>query len=127
SLSEPEVSRALSYGFAEINGFPKWFWPLVAKHGATCAETFKEVLNGAARSPLASNHADKLIGDLDNSTELTTLLGPAVWKRIKATPQISDQVITSALRVGAPGPDAVEEYEFRRLAELRVKGSATPQ
>ena len=60
-LTEAEVRRALRYGVFELNGLPKWFWPLAAANQATANDELLRIAGEWGNGPVSKAHAENLL------------------------------------------------------------------
>lgn len=120
-LSEPEVKQALSYGRFEINGYPKWFWPVVCAHEAVALEEFREVLAAAGAGAVSADKADALIRHLcDAPLAIQRGLGNAAWTFSTDSTAVNSYSLESALTYAVGDGGGVDQVTFESEAWSRM-------
>lgn len=124
ALSEPEVRRALRYGVFEINGYPKWFWPLVAAHKAIGASELSKIAMEAVNGPVSQEHAEELFTSLSQAPEaIRETLTPLAWGYLINLGTSRAYVEEQILHAVMSSPDEVSRHEFERIALGKMKSA----
>ncbi|MCA7927862.1 H-NS histone family protein [Burkholderia cepacia] len=98
ALSAAEVRRALSYGRFEINGYPKWFWPVARANEAAALEEFHAVLAKADAGAVSADQADALIRHLpDAPSTIQRGLCGAAWTFATGSDNVESYALAAAL------------------------------
>jgi hypothetical protein len=121
SLSDAEVRQALSYARFEINGYPKWFWPLVRAHEAVALDEFQTVLSMAGAGAVSANNADTLIRHLTDAPPFVQRgLGAATWGYATGPARVDSYALESALGCAVGNAGGVDQSMFEAVAGNRV-------
>ncbi|ONB94511.1 hypothetical protein [Burkholderia pseudomallei] len=121
ALSEEEVRRAIRYAQFEINGFPKWFWPVVRKNEGIALKEFDSILNSAGVGPVSADKAELLMRQLDDAPDgVKRGLARTVWDFIMKNPQVLEYTSESALKVAASEAGAIDRATFEAEAQSRM-------
>lgn len=113
ALSDAEVKQALSYGRFEINGYPKWFWPVVRAHEAVALEEFRDVLAAAGAGPVSSDKADELVRHLpDAPPAIQRGLGAAAWTFATGSASVDSYALEAALNCAVGDGGTVDQGAF---------------
>lgn len=121
-LSEPEIRQALCYGTFEINGYPKWFWPLVEAYPTIGASELSKIAKEAANGPVSQEHAEELFTSLAQAPEtIRETLSPLAWDYLINFGASREYVEEQILHTVMASPDKVSRTEFERLALGKVK------
>ena len=121
SLSDAEVLQALSYARFEINGYPKWFWPVAAAYPQIALTQFREVLSSAAAGATSSNKADDLLRHLEKAPEeIQRALASDVWNYTTTAAPSSVYALESALTCAFSGTQSVDRADFEGVAWERI-------
>jgi hypothetical protein len=120
-LTEVEVRRAIRYAQFEINGYPKWFWSLVAAHEQIATTELQAVLANASRGQRSFNKAETLIRRLDEAPiGVQHSLAPAVWDFVVKNTQVAEYTSDAALTVAAAKSGVIDKTTFEREAWRRI-------
>jgi len=120
-LSEAEVKRAISYGRFEINGYPKWFWPLVRAHESVAIEEFREILAATSAGAVSAQKAAELIRRLsDAPPTIRCGLSGAAWAYATASTSIDPYTIEGALTCAMSNVGSVDQSSFESEAWSRI-------
>jgi hypothetical protein len=123
-LSEFEIRRALRYGLFEINGYPKWFWPLVKTHIAVAAPELSNIAKEAANGAVSQEHAEELFISLSQAPEaIREALTPLAWGYLTSLGTSREYVEEQILRSVMAAPDNVSRHEFEGIALGKMKGA----
>lgn len=122
NLSEAEIRRALRYGTFEINGYPKWFWPLVEANPAIAASELSKVAVEASNGSVSREHAEELFTSLaDAPKSVRDTLSPFAWSYlVNAEPQreyVTEQIINAVMA----SPEKVPRAVYERIALGKIK------
>src|SRR5450830_1497999 len=122
TLSEPEIRRALRYGVFEINGYPKWFWPLVAAHSAIATSELSNIVMEAVNGPVSQEHAEELFTSLSQAPDaIRETLTPLAWDYLISLGTSREYVEEQILHSVMAAPDNVSRHEFERIALGKMK------
>lgn len=122
TLSESEVKQALSYGRFEINGYPKWFWPVVRAHESAALDEFRQVLATSNVGAVSADKADALIRHLpDAPATVRQGLGDAAWRYATGSASADSYALESALACavgdgGSVGQGTLEAEAWTRMS-----------
>ncbi|MGY2491136.1 hypothetical protein [Cupriavidus sp. CP313] len=117
TLSETEVRRALRYATFEINGYPKWFWPLVEAHSDLAASELSKIAEEAPNGPVSGEHAEELFASLSKApAPIRETLIPLAWSYLANIGLSREYVAGQILRSVMASPDKVPRAEFERIA-----------
>jgi hypothetical protein len=120
ALSDAEVRQALFYGRFEINGYPKWFWPVVRAHEAVALEEFDKVVAAADAGEVSANQADVLIRHLpDAPLAVQYGLGGAAWRFATGSASVDSYALEGALNCAVDG-GSVDQNTFEDEAKSRI-------
>lgn len=126
TLSEEEVRQALSYAQFEINGYPKWFWPVVRAHQTVALDVFRHVLATASAGTVSAANADALIRRLsDAPTAVQRGLGAAAWDYATGSVRVEAYGLESALGIAAGDGNGIDQSAFEAEAWLRMFAAFT--
>lgn len=121
ALSASEVKRALSYGHFEINGYPKWFWPVVHAHEAVALQEFREVLASAGAGAVSADRADTLMRHLsDAPLALQRGLSGAAWTFATGSTGVGSYALEASLTCAIGEDGYVDQGSFEREAWSRM-------
>lgn len=123
-LSEPEIRRALRYGTFEINGYPKWFWPLVEAHPTIATSELSNIAEEAANGPVSREHAEDLLASMMQApTAIFETLIPIAWSYLvnakPSRPYVAERILEAVMVL----PNLVPRAEFERIALSKMKSS----
>ncbi|MDP1686103.1 hypothetical protein [Hydrogenophaga sp.] len=83
ALPKKELQRALDYGLYEINGVPKWFWPLASSSTAEAVRFLRFTLNNRTRGAVSAEHSAKVLSMLgDAPAAIQQALAKDAWGAI---------------------------------------------
>ncbi|SFM95118.1 hypothetical protein [Rugamonas rubra] len=124
SLSEPEVRQALRYGTFEINGYPKWYWPLVTKYSATGISELSCIANEAGNGAVSKEHAEELFTSLSNAPQpIREVLTPLAWDYLinlkTSRDWVAEQILRTVLK--KQNPSTTLRTQFERIAIRAMK------
>jgi len=124
ALSAAEVKRALSYGRFEINGYPKWFWPVVRAHEAVAIEEFRDVLARAYAGAVSADQADMLIRHLpDAPSAVQRGLSGAAWTFATCSTVVESYALEASLSCAVGEGGCVEQSSFEGEAWARMSAA----
>lgn len=123
-LSDAEVKQALSYGRFEINGYPKWFWPVVRAHEAVALEEFREVLAATGAGAVSADKADALIRHLKEAPpSVQRGLSSAAWMFATRSTSIDTYTVEAALACAVSNGGSVDQNGFKIEAWPRMSAA----
>lgn len=121
ALSEPEVRQALSYARFEINGYPKWFWPVVRAHQTVALDEFRQVLEAASAGAVSADMADTLIRHLLDAPPAVQLgLGATAWSYATGSARVDAYALESALGCAVGNVDSIDQGALEAEAWSRM-------
>ncbi|HVW51597.1 MAG TPA: hypothetical protein VHC91_14565 [Trinickia sp.] len=121
ALSEEEARRAIRYAQFEINGFPRWFWPVVREHEGIALKEFDTILNSARVGPASAYKAETLIRQLDDAPDgIQKGLARTTWDFILKNSQVLEYTSESALKVATSGAGVFDKATFEAEAQKRM-------
>jgi hypothetical protein len=124
ALSDAEVKQALVYGRFELNGYPKWFWPVVRAHEGVALEEFREVLAAADTGAVSAEKADALIRHLpDVPLAVQSGLGGAVWTFATSSASVDSYALEAALICAVGDGGRVDQNTFEGEAWSRMSAA----
>lgn len=123
-LTDDEVRRALRYGAFEINGYPKWFWPLADSYPPVAADELAKMADEASLGAVANEHAEYLLTSIAAGPEaVRRRLAPLAWKFLTTGKPSSTYVVERLLDTVMEAPASVSRTEFEREARSRMKAA----
>jgi hypothetical protein len=121
ALSDSEVRQALSYARFEINGYPKWFWPLVRAHQPVALDAFRQVLEAASAGAVSSDKADALIRNLsDTPPAVQRGLSATAWGYATGSARVDAYALESALGCAVRDGGGIDQSAFEAEAWSRM-------
>ncbi|RYE52484.1 MAG: hypothetical protein EOP20_14875, partial [Hyphomicrobiales bacterium] len=124
SLTEAEVRRALRYAHIEINGYPKWFWPLVEAHPAIAIPELLAIAGEAANGAASKEHAEKLLTTVpDAPASVQEALAGVAWAYLVGLVPSQDYVTNRLLKAALSVPGKVPQNDFEGLAFQKMKAA----
>ncbi|CDN61911.1 H-NS family nucleoid-associated regulatory protein [Burkholderia cenocepacia] len=121
ALSAAEVRRALSYGRFEINGYPKWFWPVARANEAAALEEFHAVLAKADAGAVSADQADALIRHLpDAPSTIQRGLCGAAWTFATGSANVESYALAAALSCAVVDGADLDQGTFEGEAWSRM-------
>ncbi len=124
ALSNAEVKQALFYGRFEINGYPKWFWPVVRAHQAAALEEFRKVLAAADAGAVSADQADALIRHLPNAPLAVQYgLAGAAWTFATGSASVDSYALEGALTCAVGHGGSADQNTFEGEAWSRMSAA----
>lgn len=124
TLNELEVRRAIRYAQFEINGYPKWFWPLVWIHERIAIEEFIAMLSNVQAGSVSTDKAETLIRYLGEATEVVRKgVATTVWNFLMHRPHIAEYTTEAALKVAASADGVVNQETLAAEAWSRMRAA----
>ena len=121
-LTKAEVKRAIEYATFEINGYPKWFWPLVKAHQDVAGQELAQLVKQAGAGAVSLEHAQHVLTFLEDAPPaVKAKVAPLAWAFIVQRPSLSDHIVERLLTVATevPGVTPRAEFEAASLAKMR--------
>jgi hypothetical protein len=116
-LTKDEVKRAIQYGAFEINGYPKWFWPLVAAHQAVAGQELAQMVKQANAGAVSLEHAQHVLTSLNDAPPaVQAKVAPLAWLFIVQRPSLSDHIVERLLNVATAVPGVTPRADFQAAA-----------
>ncbi|WP_445656553.1 hypothetical protein [Achromobacter sp. NCFB-sbj8-Ac1-l] len=123
-LTDPEVRRAIRYGLLEINGYPKWFWPLVEAYPATSVSELVLIASEAANGATSREHAEDLLASIpDAPVPVQEALANLAWTHLTRVNPSREYVVNRLLKAALSVPGKVPRSNFERQALQKMKAS----
>ncbi|MBB3638984.1 H-NS histone family protein [Variovorax atrisoli] len=120
-LCASEVKQALSYGRFEINGYPKWFWPVVRAYESAALDEFRQVLATSDTGAVSADKADALIRHLpDAPSTIRRGLSGAAWGYATGSANADSYALESALACAVGDGGNVGQGTFEAEAWTRM-------
>lgn len=121
-LSDAEVRQALSYAHFEINGYPKWFWPVVRTHETVAAEEFERVLAASGDGVVSADKAVALIRHLTGAPlPVQRALSAPTWAYATSSDPVDSYALESALACALAHGGGVNQDTFQTEAWSRIQ------
>ncbi len=121
ALTEHEVRQVLRYAPFEINGFPKWFWPVVRAYQSVALDEFRTILEGAALGAVSADKADTLIRHLDEApAAIQHGLAREAWTYVTGSSKTQEYATEAALTVATAHGGSVDRAAFETVAWGRI-------
>lgn len=121
ALTEHEVRQAIRYAPFEINGFPKWFWPVVTAHERVALDEFRTILNSAVLGAVSAEKAETLIRHLDEAPDaIRQGLAQEAWAYVTGSSKTQEYATEAALTVATAIGGSVDRTAFEREAWARI-------
>lgn len=125
-LTDDEVRSALRYAVFEINGYPKWFWPLVSSNEEVAAEEFEAIVAKAETGAVSLEHAEALLMALDDAPRaIQNKVVPLAWKFLQKRPTARNGVVESMLQLAMSIPGVVAEADLELVAWDKMHAAYT--
>ncbi len=116
-LSKDEVKRAIQYAAFEINGYPKWFWPLVVAHQVVAGQELVQMVEQASAGAVSLEHAQHVLTSLEDAPPaVQAKVAPLAWAFIVQRPSLSDYIVERLLTVATEVPGVTPRAEFEAAA-----------
>jgi hypothetical protein len=123
-LTNDEVRRAIQYGAFEINGYPKWFWPLVEAHQDVAGRVLVQMVKQAKAGAVSLEHAQEVLTSLgDAPAAVQASVAPLAWAFIVQSSSLSDYVLERLLDVATGVPSVVPRPEFESAALAKMQNA----
>ena len=124
ALTDAEVRRALRYALLEINGYPKWFWPLVEAHPAVSVSELVSIAGEAANGAASREHAEELLASIpDAPAPMREALAGLAWTHVASMNPSRDYLLNRLLKAALSVPGRVPLNDFERLALHNMKAA----
>lgn len=116
-LTEDEVKRAIQYGAFEINGYPKWFWPLVEVYQVVAGRELAQMVELANAGAVSLEHAQQVLTSLEDAPPaVQTRVAPLAWKFIVQRPSLRDYIVERLLTIATEVPGVTPRADFEAAA-----------
>ncbi|MCQ8896732.1 H-NS histone family protein [Limnobacter humi] len=133
-LSDSEVKQALNYGHFELNGYPKWFWPLVLSYPSIAIAEFQSCLAKFGSGGKSAEIVEKLIRHIAECPPVVLLgLHDSLWTIARDSSAVSSHTLENILSAifsneeirGSLDQTALESVAAARIVEaFQVQGSS---
>lgn len=124
ALTDAEVRRALRYALIEINGYPKWFWPLVEANPAVTIPELVSIASEAGNGAASKEHAEKLLTSIPDAPEaVKEALAGVAWAYLIDSVPSRDYVENRLLKAALSVPGKVPQKDFESLALKKMKAA----
>lgn len=123
-LTDDEIRSALRYAPFEINGYPRWFWPLVKAHEKIAGQELVQMVKQASVGAVSLEHAEELLTSMEDApVAVQELLASLAWGFIKQRPNLRDYAVKNILTVATVVPGVVAQSDFEVVALAKMKGA----
>ncbi len=123
-LTDSEVRRALRYALFEINGYPKWFWPLVEAYPAVSASELASIAGEAANGATSRENAEDLMASAPEAPEsVKKVLAGLAWTHLSSANPADVCIANRLLKSALSARGTVPQSDFERLALQKMKGA----
>lgn len=123
-LTDAEVCQALRYALIEINGYPKWFWPLVTAWPAVAIPELMSIASEAGNGAVSRKHAEELLTAIPDAPDaVKEELAGVAWAYLIGSSPSRDYVANRLLKAALSWPGKVPQEDFERLALQKMKAS----
>ncbi len=122
-LTRDEVRLAIQYAAFEINGYPKWFWPVVEAHQEVAGQELVRMVRQAKAGAVSLEHAQEVLTSLGSAPPaVQSKVAPLAWAFIIESSLLSDYVVEKLLTVatGVPGVTPRAEFESTAFAKMQA-------
>ena len=122
-LTDDEVRRAMQYAAFEINGYPKWFWPVVEAHQDVAGRELVQMVKLAKAGSVSLEHAQEVLTSLESAPPaVQSKVAPLAWAFIVEMSSLSDYVVEKLLTVATsvPGVTPRGKFESTALAKMQT-------
>ena len=121
-LTNDEVRRAIQYAAFEINGYPKWYWPLVEAHQDVAGRVLLQMVKEAKAGAVSLEHAHEVLTSLgDAPAAVQASVAPLAWEFIVQRSSLSDYLVERLLNVATGVPSVVPRTEFESAALAKMQ------
>lgn len=122
TLSDDEVRNALRYGLFEINGYPKWFWPLVRAHETVAGQELREMVQRRRAGAVSLEHAEALLISVEDAPQVVQAqLVPLAWTFLQEQPNLREYVAEKLLRIATDVPSVISQADFEVIAWQKMQ------
>lgn len=123
-LSKEEVKRAIKYAAFEINGFPKWFWPLASAHQVIAGQELASMVKQASAGAVSLGHAQQVLTSLEDApSAVQAKVAPLAWRFIVQRPSLSHYIVERLLAVATEVPGVMPRAEFEAVALEQIQSA----
>lgn len=123
-LTKDEVKQAIQYAAFEINGYPHWFWPLVAAHQVVAGQELAQMVKQASAGAVSLEHAQHVLTSLEDAPPaVQAKVAPLAWSFIVQRPSLSDYIVERLLTVATEVPGVVPRAEFETAALKKMQAA----
>lgn len=121
-LTKHEVKRAIQYAAFEINGYPKWFWPLVEAHQVVAGQELAQIVKQASAGAVSLEHAQHVLTSLEHAPpSVQAKVAPMAWAFIVQRPSLKDYILERLLTVATEVPGVTPRAEFEDTALTKMR------
>lgn len=122
TLSECEIRNAIQYGQFEINGYPKWFWPLVGAHITIATSELSNIAKEAVNGPVSKENTEELFTSLSQApSAVREVLIPLAWKYLISLEASGEYLEEQILHSVMSDVVNVSRLEFERIALRKMR------
>ncbi|MGS1011168.1 hypothetical protein [Achromobacter anxifer] len=123
-LTDEEVRRALRYALVEINGYPKWFWPLVEAHPNVALPELIAITREAANGATSRGHAEELLTSISSAPIVVQeALASIAWAYLVDSNASRNYVVDRLLKAALSVPGKVRLKDLERFALQKMKAA----
>ena len=121
-LTQHEVKRAIQYAAFEINGYPKWFWPLVEAHLVVAGQELAQMVKQSGSGAVSLEHAQHVLTSLEDvPPAVQAKVAPLAWAFIVQKPLLNDYIVERLLTIATEVPGVTPRAEFEGVALTKMR------
>jgi hypothetical protein len=121
-LTQHEVKRAIQYAAFEINGYPKWFWPLVEAHLVVAGQELAQMVKQSGSGAVSLEHAQHVLTSLEDAPPaVQAKVAPLAWAFIVQKPLLNDYIVERLLTIATEVPGVTPRAEFEGVALTKMR------
>lgn len=124
TLTKDEIRQAIQYAAFEINGYPKWFWPVVEAHQDVASRELVRIVKQAKSGAVSLEHAMEVLTSLGSAPPaVQSKVAPLAWAFIIESSSLSDYVLEKLLTVATSVPGVTPRSEFESTAIAKMQAA----
>lgn len=125
-LTKVELKRAIEYAAFEINGYPKWFWPLVEAHQEVAGQVLAQMVKQASAGAVSLEHAQHVLTSLEDAPPaVQAKVAPLAWAFIVQRSSLSEYIVERLLTTATDVPGVTPRAEFEAVALEKLRTAFT--
>ena len=120
-LSKDEIKSAIQYALFEINGYPKWFWPLIEQNQNIAGQELIKTVKKAKAGAVSFNNAKELLAAITSAPiDIQKKLAPLAWKFLLEQSSVEDYFFERILTAVTTIPKVVLKTDFEKTANSKI-------